>query len=227
MAGRSSSKKEIEDFRKLLSETETTVRELREDVLILKQRLVEPHRRGRWIKNRSNVLNVLTLLVVISGALFQVWLNRPVVDFQLAAPTSSNYYYTYPPDPLPPPPVQFYFKVQNTGQTDITLDVVIAAVNATVSNAEEGAFNQTATERIFVSARTESDGTFYARVNYTVTSFNVRIFSVSLVGSPDWLTTVVDYARTYNPINALALVWVRQPPQEYQGYHTATFALQT
>jgi len=224
---RSPSKREIEELRRLLRETETTVKNLQEDIARLKQRVFYPHKRGQWIRNPSHIVNAITLIALILGAGFQMWLNRPVVDFQLSAPTMSDYYYTYPPDPLPPPPLEFYFKAVNTGQTDITIDVVITAVNATVSSTKDGTFNQTATERIFISAKTESDVSFYARVNYTVTSFNVRIWSVSLVASPDRLTTLVDYGVTYNAINALELVWLRQPPQEYQGYHTATFALQT
>jgi hypothetical protein len=111
----------------------------------------------------------------------------------------------------------------NTGQTDVTLFVVVAAINATVSTSEEGSFNPNATFLLFVSAKTESDVSFYVRPGPDLSSFEVYIASGSFFPSPDWLTTFVDRAATYNPINAQYLRWIGTPGLD----ESVTFTLQT
>ncbi len=92
------------------------------------------------------------------------------------------------------------------------VDVKLAMVTAaTVSTSAKGSFNQTATVPSFISAKTESDVSFYVRPGLALSSFKVYIASRSLFNSPDWLTTFVDFAATYNAINAQYLLWIGTP----------------
>jgi hypothetical protein len=194
--------------------------ELREDLIKLrteineiKEQLNRLHRRGfwHWLRNPSHIVNLLTLVALILGAVFQMWINRPVVDFQLVTQTSNDFYtiQSYQLNPFKPPAHLFYFKAQNTGQTDISLDITVVAVNATVSTTENGNFGVTATARGFIQARSDwATWSFYVKVNEGVTSFRVFLYRYELVGSPDWLTTQIDRFATYNAINAQELTWV-------------------
>jgi hypothetical protein len=162
-------------------------------------------------------VNVVTLLALVVGAGFQIWINRPVVDFQLAPiSTVTEYYEVSQVDPFNPQPHLFYFEAQNTGKTDISLDITVAAINATVSPSETGRFNLTATGYEFIQAGSSS-GTwsFYVKPNKGVTSFTVYLQGHQLVGSPDWLTTQVDGFATYNAINAQQLTWVAETRTAY------------
>ena len=170
-------------------------------------------------------MNVVTLLALILGSVFQIWINRPVVDFQLAPSIGNDYYVINSDrlDPFNPQAHLFYFEAQNTGKTDITLDITVAAINATVSTSETGRFDVTATGREFIQAGSNwGPWSFYVKVNKGVTSFKVSFQSYQLVASPDWLTTQVDGFATYNPINAQQLTWVVQT-----GVYPLFYVLQT
>ena len=92
------------------------------------------------------------------------------------------------------------------------VDVKPAMVTvATVSTSAEGSFNQTATIPLLISTKAESDAPFYVRLGLALSSFKVYIASRSLFNSPDWLTTFVDFAATYNAINAQYLLWIGTP----------------
>jgi hypothetical protein len=221
MPDRPSPRKEVEELRKFQIETEATIRGIQQDVADLKQWVSDSPKRGRWWRSFTRVVNAITLLALILGAGFQIWLNRPVVDYELTVPVGNQLYLAYQSN-LPTPPVMFYFDAANTGQTDITLAIVITAVNATVSAAKDGPFRQNATVFLFISAKTNALASFYARPDdVSVSSFKVLLLSRGLVDSPDRLTTFVDYAGTYNPINAQYLVWVKQSD------YPPTFVLQT
>jgi hypothetical protein len=172
-------------------------------------------------------VNVVTLLALIVGAAFQIWINRPVVDFQLAQSTPSimtDYYSVSQEDPFNPQPHLFYFEAQNTGKTDISLEITVAAINATVSTSETGRFNLTATGLEFIQAGSGyGTWSFYVKANKGVTSFRVYVQGRQLIASPDWLTTLVDGFATYNSLNTQQLTWVA----ETQSAYVLIYVLQT
>lgn len=179
---------------------DATVDTLQGQIVALEKRIDRMHR-NRW-RSFSLVVNVVTIVALVSGAYFQIWLNRPVVDFQLTSP--SSYY-------VAPDPQVFFFEAQNTGQTDITLDVTIVAINSLVSTSQTGPFGPNATAREFLQARS-SWGTwsFYFKANASAANFTLYIAKLPLAASPDILTTLLDESATYNRLNLSALVWVRQ-----------------
>ncbi len=208
----------------MIDEIREDVARLRNEVAELKDTVHRLHRKTRWWRNPSHIVNVVTLIALLLGAIFQMWINRPVVDFQLVP---SSYFYTIQfdqLDPFRPNALLFYFEAQNTGQTDITLDITIAAINATVSLGEKGPFGTTATGREFIQARSNWGAySFYVKVNNkSITSFKVYVQSYRLVDSPDWLTTQVDGFATYNPINTQELAWVVKT-----GVYPLVYVLQT
>jgi len=206
-------KERLQEIAKELStieaETRKAVSDIHGEISVLKERIAKLHKR-RWRTYAGLLINGVTIASLIVGLCFQVWLNRPVVDYQL---TALGYTYSLTPVPQFNAPAQaFYFVAQNTGQTDITLDVTIAAINCTVSATEKGPFGSTATQRMFIQARSSwAPWTFYVKVNEGAPSFAVNFSSHQWVNSPDYITTQVDTWTTYNAINSQALTWVRDP----------------
>ena len=188
-----------------------TLEKLREDVLRLQAELSEireklSHKKGHWLKNWSHLLNVLTLIALVLGSLFQVWLNRPVVDMSMGR-ASPDVFQVSPP--FNPPGHEFYVLMQNTGETDITLNVTVGAENATVSTNGMN-FSATATLTVFLQARSSwGENSFYVRVNEGVTRFKVYLERPQLVDSPDPLTTQVDKFATYNLVGSQELMWIQ------------------
>jgi len=206
-------KERLQEIEKELStieaETRKAVSDIHGEISVLKERIDKLHKR-RWRTNLSLLINLVTIVSLIAGLYFQVWLNRPVVDYQL---TALGYSYSLiQVTPFNPSTQPFHFDAQNTGQTDIILDVTIAAINCTVSASENGPFRTNATSRDFIQARTSwTSWSFYVKANMDVTSFKVYFLNATLVDSPDYLTTIVDSQATYNAINMQALTWVRDP----------------
>jgi hypothetical protein len=213
--------------RDAIDEIREDLARLRAEVSELKEKFEHLPKKRRWWRNPSHIVNVVTLLALIVGAAFQIWINRPVVDFQLAPSTPSlmtDYYSVSQEDPFTPQPHLFYFEAQNTGKTDISLEITVAAINATVSTSETGRFNVTAIGFEFIQAGSGySTWSFYVKANKGVTSFRVYLQDHQLVASPDWLTTMVDGFATYNSINAQQLTWVT----EARAAYTVIYVLQT
>lgn len=191
------------------AETQKAVSDIQGEISALKERIDKLHRR-RWRTNLSLLINVVTIISLVAGLYFQIWLNRPVVDYRS---TALGYSYSLiQVTPFNPSAQPLQFEVQNTGQTDISLDVTIAATNCTVSASENGPFRPNATQRVFIQARTNwGPVDFYVKANMDVPSFKVYFLTTRLVDSPDYLTTVIDTRATYNAIGTLALMWVRDP----------------
>ena len=131
------------ELAKIQERTNATLHTLQDRITTLEKRIDKIHR-NRW-RYLSLAVNVLTITALIGGAWFQIWLNRPVVDFQLFAPPDSAY------PAVGPRPVLIYFEAQNTGQTDITLNVTLVGINCTVSTVDSGPFSQNTTASRFYS----------------------------------------------------------------------------
>jgi hypothetical protein len=56
----------------------------------LEDRVNGLHRTRKWWRNPSHVVHAITLIALVLGAGFQVWLNRPVIDLLLKAKRSRS-----------------------------------------------------------------------------------------------------------------------------------------
>ncbi len=206
---------DLEGIQKI-REAANAVHELQREIAAVKEK-VEKVQRRRWRADPSLLVNIITIIALFAGAYFQIWLNRPVVGLQLSSPTT---YYAAGVRNFEAPPQLFFFQAQNTGQTDITLDVTIGAINSTVSTSDRGPFASNATMQAFIQARTSwANWPFYFQAYANVTSFRIYILRILLVESPDIFTTIIDRQATYNWLNARVLVWAKDPRGFYNSYY--------
>jgi hypothetical protein len=179
------------------------------DIETLKDTVDKLHRNRKQLV-LTIMLNLITIGAIISGAYFQVWLNRPVVGYQLYDPTSVYYAGT---DSYSLPSQLFMLRAENTGQTDIIVEFTIAATNCTVSKNANGPFEPNATTVILLQGRsTWVENGFYFRAYSNVTSFKLHV-SLNMKTNRDFLTRVIDTQVTYYSVNTLDLVWVKSSTQ--------------
>jgi len=179
------------------------------DIETLKDTVDKLHRNRKQLV-LTIMLNLITIGAIIGGAYFQVWLNRPVVGYQLYDPMSVYYAGT---DSYSPPPQLFMLRTENTGQTDIIVEFTIAATNCTVSKNANGPFEPNATTVILLQAKsTWVENGFYFRAYSNVTSFKLHV-SLSMKNNRDFLTRVIDTQATNYSVNAIDLVWVKSSTQ--------------
>jgi len=135
---------------------------------------------------------------------------RPIVDYQLTGPNSISMFLGENIT------AEFYFNSDNSGQTDVTLNVAVAAINATVCRDKDGIFASSAWNLMLVKSKTGFGLTFYLMPNQRASSFVVSISSVTIYVGPsstisDVISSAIVQFREFHPVNRQFLRWVRNP----------------
>ena len=211
-----------EDVLKLqneLSEVKAKLNQCQKQLGGIGERTNEFQKKTRWLKNPNHWINVVTLLAIILGAIFQMWINRPVVDYGLGGGDETfrlvklnwyNFTTHRAQSSLVYSIGSLYVQMQNTGQTDISLNITVVAVNATLSTNSHGPFTDRITVRWFLQAKTSWSSMYFdLKLQSGVDSFKVLLMTPMLVDSPDGVTTLVDHFTTYNQVYPIQFTWVK------------------
>jgi hypothetical protein len=162
------------------------------------------------VKGSSTAIVIFLGGVIIAGlAGGYEW--RPIVDYQLTGPDTITI------SPYENRTFQFQFYADNTGQTDILIDVNVTAINATISTSE--GFATSVSSLILLKAKTGAMGlAFYLLPNPKASSFVVSINSVNLhigqvSGISDVITSLIGQFGEFHAINRQSLIYVRDTSQ--------------
>jgi hypothetical protein len=155
---------------------------------------------------------LVTLFLAACGGYGWGWTIRPQVTYQmqyppLGAPAVPYYWDQYNPNIL-----QIFVTVDNEGGTPIVTDITVSAINATISNSQNGLFAPTSTERLLIHAKNSFSTTFYVMPFGNTTSFRLFISNVQTVYGPDPLSTLIYFIyapSTYSSVNLVSLTYVR------------------
>jgi hypothetical protein len=167
--------------------------------------------------NTSQKGILVTLLIWTAAALGWGWVIKPQVAYQMQY--SSGFYSPYDinGDPIPLP---ILVHVENRGDTHIVTAITVTALNATISNSQNGPFEQSVTETLLIQAKQQLSRTFYVLPTANPTTFGLYISRFQTLYGIDVLADLLYFifsSSIYQPVNHTSLAYERdsQYPDRY------------
>jgi hypothetical protein len=160
------------------------------------------------VKNSTAAIVIFLVGIIITGGAGGYEL-RPIADYQLTGPDTIS---VFPNDNRTN--VQFQFYADNSGKTDITLNVTVAAINATVSN-DGTTFASSASNLMLLKAGTASWGLIFYLKPDQKSSFVVYVSGVQVFtsrptsGISDVISSLIVQFKEFHAINRQSLPYVR------------------
>lgn len=167
---------------------------------------------------------ILTIITLLGGAGAWFYLQAPVVSYSLTGPNSYSIAY----DASGIVPLQIAVQAQNTGQTDLNINVTLSAVNATISLDRNSPYSTTLSQPFLFVRMNDKMGSYpsiWVKVNKGVSSFSVRIVSIN--GSPatsansptaNLITTIIVSQARYTALAPQSLQYTKRANQQPDAY---------